>query len=158
MMPEQTARPRLFSYLTRTRFLHIEDALERRKLRFFIGSFERGHGANQTAYAFLDLEDARVILSDLADGRTVEYSGFGGGRSGMDMIISRVLKIQSRDASVWMQAQNGPGVYDHGIVKPSGRVTVEISIPLTTFDARRLGHACLAYLAAWQVRAIWEGR
>jgi hypothetical protein len=144
-------RPRLFSHLTRTRFLHIEDALEREKLRFFVGSFERGQGSNQTAYAFMDIEEARVILSDLADGKPVDYSSFAGGKTGRDLIISRVIKIRTHEDKVWIQVQNGPGVHQGGVIKPNGRPAAEISIPLTVFEGRKLGHACLAYLMAWEV-------
>jgi len=144
-------RTRLFSHLTRTRFLHIEDALERGKLRFFMGSFERGQGSNQTAYAFLDLNEARVILHDLADGKPVDYSSFAGGKSGGGLIISRVVKIRTNDGQVWIQVQNGPGVHQGGVIKPNGKPAAEISIPLTVFEGRKLGHACLAYLQAWDV-------
>jgi len=134
--------------------LHIEDSLERGKLRFFIGEFERGKGAGKVAYAFLPVESARVVLSDLADGKPVDFSDYKGGRSGDNTVISRVLKIRTKDEKVWIQLQNGPGVMQEGIIKPSGRTAAEISIPLTMFEARTLGHACLAYLRAWDVGKI----
>lgn len=145
-MNDLPERNRLFSHLTRTRFLHIEDALERRKLRFFMGSFERGKGSNQTAYAFVDVDEMRVILHDLADGLPVDYSSFAGGKTNADLIISRVVKMRTKDGQVWIQVQNGPGVHQGGVVKPNGRPAVEISVPMTIFEARKLGHACLAYL------------
>jgi len=130
--------------------LHIEDALERGKLRFFIGEFERGKGSSGTAYAFLDVEDARVILSDLADGKPVDFIDYKGGKSG-DKIISRVLKIKTREQQVWLQVQNGQGVMQGGVIKPNGQAAADISIPLTMFEARTLGHACMAYLRVWEV-------
>jgi hypothetical protein len=153
-MSETVDRPRLFSFLTRTRFLHIEDALERGKLRFFIGSFERGQGSNQTAYAFMDMDEARVILHDLADGKPVERTSFAGGKMGSGSIISRVIKIRTHEDKVWIQVANGPGVHQGGVIKPNGRPAAEISIPLTVFEGRKLGHACLAYLMAWDLEKI----
>ena len=138
--------------MTRTRFLHIEDSLERRKLRFFIGAFEAGRGATATAYAFLDVDDARVVLSDLAWGKPVNFSDFKGSRNNADVITSRVLKIQTREKQIWIQVANGPGKQlPEGAVNPSGKATAEISIPLTIFEGRKLAHACLAYMAAWDV-------
>ncbi len=146
----------MFSFLTRTRFLHIEDALEREKLRFFTGSFERGQGSRQTAYAFVDVDDMRVILHDLADGKPVDYSSFAGGRTATELIISRVVKMRTKDGQVWIQVQNGPGVHQGGVIKPNGKPAVEIATPLTIFESRKLGHVCLAYLqiAEFRMRTI----
>jgi hypothetical protein len=149
----QPERPRLFSHITRTRFLHIEDALANgRKLRFFVWSFERGHGANTTAYAFLDLDAGRVIMHDLAWGRAVNHTGYGGGRDSNDAVISRVLKIQTKEDKLWVQVENGTGeeVYG-GITKPKGEPFAEVPVPLTVLDGRKMGYACLAYLQAWDV-------
>lgn len=158
-MSTPVERPRIFSHLTRTRFLHIEDALERGKLRFFIGTFERGQGAGTTAYAFLDVNDARVILSDLAWGKAVDFSDFKGGKDGSGVIISRVLKIHARDNQIWIQVANGPGWAEaNGAVKPNGKPSAEISIPLTLFEGRKLAHACLAYLQAWEVVRVSGAR
>ncbi len=78
-------RPRIFSHLTKTRFLHIEDALANgKKLRFFVGSFERGHGANATAYAFLDVDDARVITTG------INFSGYWKGPNVLEPRVAMV--------------------------------------------------------------------
>ena len=155
-------RPRIFSHLTKTRFLHIEDSLERGKLRFFIGSFERGQGAVEMAFAFMDVEDARVVLSDLSWGKAVDFVDFKGGRDNNQVIMSRVLKIQTTPAKddqdnlfvgagkIWIEIQNGPGEeLSGGAIKPKGKPSVAISIPLTIFEGRKLAHACLAYIHAW---------
>lgn len=151
--PERT---RLFSHLTKTRFLHIEDALANgRKLRFFVGSFERGHGANVTAYAFLDVDDARVIMSDLSWGRPVDYLEYTGGRDSADALISRVLKFQRKEDKIWIEVHNGVGEeLSGGAIRPKGQPFAEISIPLTVWEARKMAHACLAYLQAWEL-ARW---
>ena len=148
-----TDRVRIASQITRTRFLHIEDSLERRKLRFFIGEYEQGRGASATAFAFLDVDDARVVLSDLSWGKQTDYYVHRGGTDASGLVIARMLKIQLKDQKCWVEIKNGPGeLTGSHIVKPSrGPLTVEISIPLTVFEARRLAHACLAYLAAWDV-------
>jgi len=144
-------RPRLFSHLTRTRFLHIEDALERGKLRFFIGSFEKGRGSNSTAYAFLDVDDARVVLSDLSWGKPVEFIDFKGGRGSNNFLVSRVLKIETKQDKVWIEVRNGPGQeLGEGAFRPNGK-GVSVSMPLTIFEGRKMGFACLAYVQAWEI-------
>jgi hypothetical protein len=160
-MNATTDRPRIFSHLTRTRFLHIEDSLERGKLRFFIGSFEKGKGSSSTAYAFLDVEDARVIFSDMAWGKPVEFNDFKGGRDGSGVLISRVLKIDTKAgmpreaAAVWVEVQNGPGQeLGEGAVKPDGLPSSVISIPLKVFEARKMAFACLAYMQAWEAARL----
>jgi hypothetical protein len=146
-------RPRIFSLVTKTRFLHIEDALANgKKLRFFVGSFERGHGANATAYAFLDLDDARVIMNDLSWGRAVDFTDYKGGKDAYEAVISRVLKIQTKEDKLWVEVHNGAGEeLFEGAIKPRGKPFVEISVPLTPLDGRKMGYACLAYLQAWDV-------
>jgi hypothetical protein len=150
-MSSSTDRVRIFSHITKTRFLHIEDSLRMGKLRFFMGTYERGQGAGATAYAFLDLLDARVILSDMSWGRAVDFKDFKGGRDASGDLIARVLKIQTREQKYWIELQNGPGAeLGEGIIKPCDTLT-EVSMPLTTFEGRKLAHACLAYIAAWDV-------
>ena len=148
-------RVRIFSQLTKTRFLHIEDALEREKLRFFMDSFEKGHGASGTAYAFMDVSDARVILADLAWSKPVDFSDYKGGKSSHELIISRVLKIKTKEDRVWIQVQNGPGEsMGDGAIKPKGKPAAEISFPFTVFESRKLAHTCLAYLTAWDLKRM----
>jgi hypothetical protein len=145
-------RPRIFSHLTRTRFLHIEDSLERGKLRFFMGAFERGKGSSGIAYAFLGVDDARVVFNDMALGKPVEFVDYKGGKDGHDGVISRVLKIQTQEKQTWIQVANGPGQrLNDGAIKPHGKPNVEISIPLTIFEGRKLAFACLSYMQAWEI-------
>jgi hypothetical protein len=145
-------RARLFSHMTKTRFLHIEDSLTQGKLRFFVGSFERGQGANQVAHAFIDVEDARVILSDLSWGKKVDFTDYKGGKDNIGAVISRVLKIQTKEDKIWIEVQNGQGEEpSEGAVKPKGKLFAEIPVPLTLFESRKMAMACLAYLQAWDV-------
>jgi len=151
-MTNPTDRQRIASHLTHTRFLHIEDSLTLGKLRFFMGSFEAGRGARATAYAFMDLLDARVVLSDMSWGKPLEFRDFKGGKDAHQNLIARVLKIQTRQDRYWIELQNGPGeLIADGIIKPNGKPLTEISMPLTIFEGRKLAHACLAYIAAWDV-------
>lgn len=150
-------RPRIFSHITKTRFLHIEDSLARGKLRFFVGSFERGHGANNTAYAFLDVDDARVVMNDLAWGKAVDFADHKGGRDSHELVVARVLKITTKEDKVWIDLQNGPGQeLPEGAIKPSGKPYAEISIPLTILEGRKLAFACLSYLQAWQTAILFR--
>jgi hypothetical protein len=146
-----TDRVRIASHITRTRFLHIEDSLERRKLRFFIGSYEKGQGASSTAFTFLDVDDARVVLSDMSWGKQLDFVDFKGGNDEQGALISRVLKIRFQKEKFWIQVLNALGDRSQGVIKPIGQPFAEISIPLTIWEARRIAHACLAYLAAWDV-------
>ena len=152
-------RVRIFSYLTRTRFLHIEDSLDIRKLRIFMGSFQKGQGASSTAYTFLDLDDARVVLGDMAWGKPLDFMDYKGGKDARRALIARLLKIQSKENRVWIQVSNGPGrEIEPGMIKPNGDPSAEISIPLEVFDARKMAHACLAYISAWDVAQMIGGK
>lgn len=119
-----------------------------------------------SAYHFLDLDDARWIFADLAWGKPVEFVDFKGGPSTSSgpadnsRVISRVLKINCDAGKVWFQVQNGLGEkIGAGAVKPVGKPEVEISVPLTVQEARKLGFAMLAYLQAWEVvRMLKSGK
>ncbi len=53
---------------------------------------------------------------------------------------------------VWLEIQNGPGeVVGQGAVKPKGKPDAAVSIPLAVWEARKLTHAALAYIRAWEV-------
>ena len=159
---EQTiARPRIYSEITRSAILHVEDALDIGKVRVFLLSYKRGQGASATAAHYLDVADARVLAADLARGRLSEkFTDFKGkantnGGNTTAKPVSRVLKIDDRGdkqrAPIVLQVATGPGqVVREGAVKPAGKPEVEIAILLTRWQARRLGHALQHYLQAWQ--------
>jgi len=95
------------------------------------------------------------VLSDMAWGKAVEFVDFKGGKDNKGVMIARVLKIQSKENQTWIQVANGPGqIVGPGAIKPSAAPSAEISIPLEVFDARKLAHACLAYISAWDVGQI----
>jgi len=150
--------PRIYSQITRSAILHIEDALAIGKVRLFMIRYQRGQGAQATAVHYLDVEDARVLAFDLAvrgalpDGKFVDYKGSPTARDGQP--LSRVFKLEDRGQNqrapiVWQLTQ-GPGeVVGEGAIKPAGQPAVEIAMLLTRWQARRLGHALQAYLQAW---------
>ena len=80
-MTERKPRKRLYSHVTRSRFLHLEDALDIGKVRLFAGEYRKGHGATATVHHFLDLDDARVLLADLSWGKKVEFTDYKGSSS-----------------------------------------------------------------------------
>ena len=151
-MAEQAQRYRIHSHLTKTRFLHLEDALDIGKVRLYAGEYRRGQGASVTAAHYLDIADARVIFSDLAWGKAVDLKEYKGSANGGDKPTSRVLKVRTNDGKVWVRLENGPGqVIGEGAVKPAGEPEAVVNVPLTIWEARKLAHAVLAHLAAWEV-------
>ena len=155
-MTEQVQCYRIYSHLTRSRFLHVEDALDISKLRLFAGEYRRGNGASATAHHYLDLADARVLLSDLAWGKAVDYCEFKGSANG-GKPVSRVLKVKTNEDKVWVRLENGPGqVIGEGAVKPAGDPEAVVNVPLTTWQARRLALSVLAHVAAWEMATFRE--
>jgi len=155
-MTERNPRKRIHSYITKTRFLHLEDALDIGKIRLFVGQYRKGNGASATAFHFLDLADARVLFADLAWAKPVEFTDYKGTSNG-DGPQSRVLKINGpKDKNkVWLEVQNGPGeIVGQGAVKPAGKPDAQVSVPLSTWEARKLAHAALAYVRAWEARHL----
>jgi hypothetical protein len=160
-MSEQSTseRNRVYSHMTRSRFLHIEDALSIGKLRLFAGEYRRGKGASSTAYHFVDVADARVLFSDMAWSKPVDFADYkgtstpsGGDGNGPQ---SRVLKVKAGGDKVWIELCNGPGeVVGEGAVKPKGKPDAAVSVPLSRWEARKLAFAVLAYVQAWEARRL----
>jgi uncharacterized protein (DUF3820 family) len=154
---EKKSHPRIYTQITRSAILHIEDALAIGKVRLFMISYQRGQGAKATAVHYLDVEDARVLAFDLAvRGALAEkFTDFKGSPTGLNgKPLSRVFKLEDRGqgqrAPIVFQVSQGPGeVVGEGAIKPAGKPTVEIAMLLTRWQARRLGHALQAYLQAW---------
>ena len=146
-------RYRLYEYMTRTKWLHVEDALSIGKLRLFAGSYQRGQGAQMTAFHFIDVADARVLFSDVAQGAPVDYCDFKGTTNSQGP-HSRVFKVKSNGHGdkVWFRLENGPGeVIGQGAVKPKGEPEAVVNIPFEPWEARKLALAVLSYLQASQV-------
>jgi hypothetical protein len=163
-MTNQIERARIFSMMTQSRFLHLEDSLtpieegKPGKVRFFIGAYQKGSGQPATtAHHFLDDADARVVFADMSWGKQLDIKDYKGTVNGSEP-QSRVLTIKGpKDGKYWVQVSMGPGeVIGQGAVKPAGKPEVEVSIALTTWQARQLALACIEYMSAYRVAALIE--
>jgi len=155
-MSEQVERFRIYSHVTRSKWLHVEDGLDIGKLRLFAGDYQKGKGAKTMAIHYLDIADARVLLNDLAWGKPVDYAEFKGSANN-GKPASRVLKVKTNGDKVWVTLESGPGeVIGQGAVKPKGKPDVVVNVPLTTWEARRLAFTVLAHLDAWTVITFRE--
>jgi hypothetical protein len=152
-------RRRIYSYFTRSRFLNVEDALRIGKIRIFVGRYELGNGASATAYHLLDLADARMLFNDLAWGKPIEgFDDFKGtpARDGKQA-QSRVLKVNTKGKTTWVEVKNGPGKETgQGAIQPAGEPESDVSVPLSLREGRKLGLAVLAYVRAWENRHLIE--
>ena len=143
----------IYTQITRSVILHLEDALAIGKVRVFLISYKRGQGASATAAHYLDIEDVRVLASDLSGGRLpekfIDFKGSVNGQEGKP--LSRVLKLEDRGdkqrAPIVLQVANGPGqVVGEGAVKPAGKPDVEIAITSTELST--------GLLTRWQARRL----
>ena len=106
-----------------------------------------------TAFHFIDVEDARVLFSDVAQGAPVDYCDFKG-TTNSEGPQSRVFKVKAsgHGDKVWFRLENGPGeVIGQGAVKPKGKPEAVVNIPFETWEARKLALAILSYLQAGEV-------
>ena len=144
-------------WMNRSRFMLIEEALDTGKIRLFLGEYQRGQGMGANAHHFMDIDDARVVFDDLANGWSLEYKEYKGSINGQ--IVSRILTVKRVEQTYWIEATNGPGrKSETGAVMPAGQPTAQVAVGLPLHDARRLGHAVLAYLRAWDARNLLRHR
>ncbi|MCB9005785.1 MAG: hypothetical protein H6656_00095 [Ardenticatenaceae bacterium] len=149
-------RVRLYSHVTQSRFLHVEDALAIGKLRLFAGNYRKGQGMDKQGFAnaFIDVEDARVIFGALARGeQSFNYREYKGTRpKNGQPATSRVLSIAVKGDNVYVELKSGPGkLTPTGAITPNGPAKVEVNVTFKLYEARRMGTAVLAYLHAWDV-------
>lgn len=149
---------RIYSQVTKSTFLHVEDALAIGKVRLFAGKYEKGKGVSITAHHYLDINDARLLFTDLAAGKVptadesdpayVDYKGGGEG-----IPVSRVLKVQAQPDRVFIELSYGPGerVGEGAVIPARGAQRQSVSVALPWLEARRLALAVLAHLTAWEV-------
>jgi len=149
-------RVRIYSHITQSTFLHVEDALSIGKLRLFAGSYQRGKGITANAHHFLDTADARVVLLALAQAEpSFTYREYKGSANGGTDAISRVLSVKAKGDRVYFELKNSPGqLTNTGAIQPNGKPTAKITIPFKTYEARRLAGEALAYLQAWDVMRL----
>ncbi|MCI0395982.1 MAG: hypothetical protein L0332_27055 [Chloroflexi bacterium] len=152
--PTTPTRVRIYTHVTQSRFLHVEDALNIGKVRLFAGNYRRGEGMDSHAYHFIDLADARVILGALARSEAgfshKEYKGTPpqNGRPA----VSRVLSVAVKGENVYVELKTGPGkLTNTGAIAPNGPAVVEVNVAFKLYEARRMATAVLAYLEAWDV-------
>ncbi|MCB8980638.1 MAG: hypothetical protein H6657_24780 [Ardenticatenaceae bacterium] len=152
--PPSPTRVRIYSHVTQSRFLHVEDALAIGKLRLFAGNYRKGQGMETHAHAFVDMDDARVILGALACGeQSFSYREFKGTppQNNQDA-VSRILAVAVKGENVYVELKSGPGkVTPTGAIAPNGPAKVAVNITFKLYEARRLATAVLAYLHAWDV-------
>ena len=153
-------RVRIYSHITQSTFLHVEDALSIGKLRLFAGSYKRGRGITSNAHHFLDTADARVILLALAQAEPgFTYREYKGSANGGTDVISRVFSVKAKGDRIYVELKNGPGkLTNTGAIQPNGRPAAEITIPFKTYEAQRLALEVLAYLHAWDVMRLGAQR
>ena len=155
-MTEQREHHRIHTIFTRSRFLHVEDALEIGKIRLFAGQYQAGQGMNGHAIHYMDVDDARVVFLDLLNWTLEKYMEFKGNGQG-DRPVSRTLKIKVKrdEAKVVFELANGPGqVIGQGAVRPAGEPDVEVAVMMDRDQARRVAAATLAYIRAWDVVSL----
>lgn len=152
-------RVRIYSHVTQSRFLHVEDALSISKIRIFAGNYRKGHGMNAQGYAhaFVDIADARVIFGALACGEQnfshKEYKGTPPQKG--KGAVSRVLSIVVKGDNVYIELKSGPGkLTPTGAITPNGPAKVEVNVAFKLHEARRMAATVLAYIQAWDVLRI----
>jgi len=181
MTERQSERTHTTTYevITRGAILHLEDALEIGKVRLRLYRYKKGQGAQAVAFHYLDVADARVLFSDLAQGNLpeefVDFEGSPTARDGkpcgMSLSqdpqsdrgsilhgkpLSRVLKVQDTAGKtrspIVFEASNGPGqVIGQAAVKPAGDSDARVAILISRAEARKMAYAVLEYLQAYAV-------
>ncbi len=147
-------RVRIYSHITQSRFLHVEDALMIGKVRLFSGNYRKGAGMKAYANAFVDIADVRVIFGALACGEQgfahKEYKGTPP-RNGSGA-VSRVLSVAIKGNNVYIELKTGPGkLTTTGAITPNGPAKVEVTVGFKLYEACRMAASVLAYIHAWDV-------
>lgn len=153
--PPSRTRVRLYSHVTKTRFLHVEDALSLGKVRLFAGTYSRGQGMSGHTSHYLDLADARIVFHALLHGEQgftyKEYKGTPSS-SPTQAAVSRVLSVAVKGDNVYIELKSGPGqLTPTGAITPNGRAETEVNVSFKVHEARRLAAEVLAYIHAWDV-------
>lgn len=155
MQQSPNTNHRIYEYMTKTTWLHTQDALHFTKdagepipkLQLFAGMYRQGEGANIQLSHWLDADDARVIFADLSWGKSVDFTDYKG--SNGENPISRVLRINAKDGKVYFQLTEGPGkATPTGAITPAGPVEKKINVGMTALDARKMAYTILEYMQA----------
>lgn len=152
-------RVRIYSHVTQSRFLHVEDALNIGKIRLFAGSYRKGHGMNANGHAhhFIDLDDARAIFWALLCAEQgfshKEYKGTPS--QGKNQVVSRILSIVVKGDNVYIEIKSGLGkLTNTGAIMPNGPAQVAVNVAFKLHEARRMAASVLAYIQSWDVLRI----
>jgi hypothetical protein len=154
--------------MTRSAWLHVQDALEIGKFRLFLGNYERGQGAKAQATAYVDVDKLRVVFQDLAlrggfpknlyPKQSVEFFG-GSEREGR--LEARIVRFSEQPAMknpIVIEISHGPGKRNRtGGIQPVGKLE-SVSVLLDRWNARRLAGTVLAELAAWESVTVMSRR
>lgn len=163
-MPKDNQKPlhRIHEYMTKTTWLHAEDALHFSrddtdapipKIRLFAGLYNRGKGANLQLVHWLDAADARVIFADLSWGKTVKFTDYKGSNGAEPE--SRVLRINTKEDKVYFQLSRGPGKpTTTGAIMPNGPATDSVNVGMTINEARKMAYAVLEHMTAYAVSKL----
>lgn len=154
---EQTSqypeRYRITDHITRSTWLHIEDATDIGKLRLFAGKYQRGEGAKVTLAHWLDVSNARVLFHDLSWGKAVDFTEFKGSAEGQ--VTSRVLRVNTNGDKVYFELRSGPGKRtETGAIQPAGKPTDTVNVAFTKPQVRAVAYAVLEYLQAIAVAQV----
>ena len=160
--PSTRQRVRIYTHMTQSRFLHVEDALSIGKLRLFAGNYRKNQGMDSHNHHFIDIDDARVIFTALANGEQGythrEYKG-SPGKAAKDDPISRVLAVAIKGNKAYVELKTGPGkLTATGAITPGGKATSETNVVFDLPQARRLGQAVTAYLHTWEIMRMMQFR
>ncbi len=159
MSDEKRETPRIYDYINKTTFLHIQDALGIKKVQLFAGKYRGGQGAELTLSHYVDLRVIRPLLHDLSWGKPIKFIDFKGTAKEDGPAESRVLSVNTKDDVVYWQLRNGPGqVIGQGAVKPdrSAPKTAfqQVTVRMTRQEARQTAYSTLEYLAAWRTAQL----
>ncbi len=154
--PAEAHPDTLAKVMTRSAFLHVQDARAIGKLKLWIGRYRQGRGCEDQAAGYVDVDAARVIFQDLAlrgelpaklyEDREIVFYG-GGDRDGR--LEARLLKFADNPdmrAPLCVEVSRGPGRRNtSGGIQPAGDLQ-RVAIWLSRFEARKLAAAVLAQL------------
>lgn len=156
---------RIITHATTKLILHIECALDIGKLHVDLWAFQRGKGHSGHAEAYIDADEARLLVEDLAAGQLPERFQAIGGRANGE-IIARVLTIEETDEGtrlpLRLRVENGPGIQNGGLIQPTwwgkgqGRATTSLSMLLDWRTARKIALAVREHMHAWAAATILQ--
>jgi len=153
--PENRNRT-LAKAITKSSFIHVQDAFSIDKVVIWIGQYSSGEGCSKHGQGFLDIDAARVIFGDLLlrggfseklyTDRKIEFYG-GNEKDGK--VTARVLKFQedpTKNYPIIIEVASGPGKRNQaGGYQPLGKMDSN-RIYLDKFTARKLAATVLHHL------------